>query len=489
MSNRIPVERWNRPRSEVLEEHNYKSGQPPFDPFPTVTNVLDAALCPVALLHHILHGNDSALIPVQESFGFGRLFQDFIGFLKPALSDGGIPNDISRIRQEFELFARSASTAESQKCWRFYLERWCSRKLDELNEMRPNSNFFEVSVSNSYIPFTLRDGATRTYPLRGRIDEIDIEDRRLIERTIKGMPNENHPPRLKDYQVWLLWKTLTSIPKSKLPTFWQDVNFRNFSLVVETPYHDFEVAKENPVFEELTHNAYSWIQDLAKGGRSEWEAYNGRACTYLNKMEDCGCLRMCYGRRRPFPTTRTEMRREFRNIYRPLCWQEMWNHDLLQYQLLDLVPDALQSLGYVSTGRIVSFHGREIELELDKKQAQPVLDQLVAGESNSYLIVVGTFHVGFELDASFVKAANERFVMETTHRKLPETGVALILPSDSSVVKQRPWFLSRNVQRDVFSLESWGLEISARAAKQSVIQFMESLFGVKPLRSERNAGH
>jgi hypothetical protein len=444
-------------------------------------------LCPVAISHDLLHGNDSALISFQESYGAGRLFQDFIAFLKPAIADGKIPNDVARVRYEFDLFARSFSDADRQKCWRYYLERWCGRKAEELSDTKPNGNFFEVSVSNDYVPFPLKDGRTRTYPLRGRIDEIDIGNHRLIERTIKGMPTEDHAPRLKDYQVWLLWKILSSIPKSKIPSFWRDVDFSNFNLVVETPYRDFEIARDNPSFDEVTHAAYSWIQDLAKGGRSEWEAYNERACTYLSKMEDCGLLRICYGRRRPYPASRAEMHREFRNIYRPLYWQEMWDYHLLQYQLLELEADQLQSLGYVSKGRIVSFQGREIELELDRQQAQPILDQQISGESNSYLIVVGTFHIGFELEANFVKNDNDRFVMETTQRRLPPTGVVLILPSDSSVLKQRPWFLSRNVQRDVFGLESWGLERPDRAAKHSVIQFMESLFGVKPLRRERNA--
>jgi len=487
MSTRVPVDRWNRPRTDILSERKYKSGQPPFDPFPAVSNVLNAALCPVAILHDMLHGNDSALISREERFGGGNLFQNFIAFLKPAMADGKIPPDIQRIRFEFEQFARSAPDAAREKCWRFYLERWCNRKLEELSRLKPNENFFEVSVSNSYAQFRLRDAGTRTYPIRGRIDEVDLKNHKLIERTIKGMPTDDVPPRLKDYQAWLLWKILSSVQRSKFPAFWRDVDFASFTLTVETPYRDFEVEKENSSFEELTHNAYSWIQDLAKGGRSEWEAYAGRSCTFASKMTDCGLLGTCYRRRPIFPTTRSEIHREFRNIYRPLCWQVMWDHHLLEYQKLELEDDELENLGHVSKGKIISFHGREIELELSRKQAQPILDQQISGESNSYVIVVGTFHIGFELEANFLRSTNDRYVMEIPQRRLPQTPIALIIPSDSSVLRQKPWFLSKHVQRDVFALESWGFQLPDRAATHSVIQFMESLFGVKHLRRERSA--
>jgi hypothetical protein len=495
MSNRIPVARWNRPRSDILLEHNWRSGQPPFDPFPTITNVVNAALCPVAILHDILHGDEYAAISQDESFGAGNLFQDFIASLKPAIADGSCQNDSSTMRYAFDDFARSTPDAQRQACWRYYMEPWCSRKIEELAGVRPNENFFEISVADSFVRFKLMseltgEEGTRTYPLRGRVDEIDLTRKKLIERTIKGGSQDNAPPRLKDYQVWLEWKILSSMHRSKFPTSLIDVNFEEFDLVVETPFHDFEVPKDNPEFESRTHSAYAWIQDLTKWGRAEMEAYSNRSCTYDNRMTDCGLLRICYGRRPPYPSTRSEMHREFRNIYRPLFWQEMWDHHLFQYQLLELDVDELRDLGYVSRGKIVSYRGREIELELDRSHAQPILIEQASGETvSSYQIVVGTFHIGSVLMANLVRSQDNKFIMETNMRRLPTADMALILPSDSdsSLYREKPWFLSKLVQRDVFRLEKWGLIRPDRAAQQSVIQFMESLFGSTPLRREKNA--
>ena len=59
---RHPLPRWRYPRNEVLRNQVFASGRPPFTPFPTVTNLVNANLCPVALYHDLIHGIENALV-------------------------------------------------------------------------------------------------------------------------------------------------------------------------------------------------------------------------------------------------------------------------------------------------------------------------------------------------------------------------------------------------------------------------------------------
>jgi len=109
--------------------------------------------------------------------------------------------------------------------------------LKNISQSDRDKFFFEISVANYYVPFPYKDGK-KSYPLEGRIDEIDIKNKRIIERTIKGFKEDTEPPALKDYQTWLLWKTLSSLKRNQLPSQWRDINFEEFELIVETPYKD-----------------------------------------------------------------------------------------------------------------------------------------------------------------------------------------------------------------------------------------------------------
>lgn len=204
----IPVS-WRRSEHEVLLENCYKYSRPPFDPFPNATNVVNASKCPVAVLHDILHAVGDATIPGGE-YGLGILYQRFIAHLKLSAARNDIPSP-SDVRYRFVMFARDEDEKTKTDCWRYYVEPWCNERFDKLSEANEKI-FFEVSVANAYVPFKFRD-KNPTYPLRGRIDELDLKNRKIIERTIKGRRTDQSPPPLKDFQLWLLWEALSSINK------------------------------------------------------------------------------------------------------------------------------------------------------------------------------------------------------------------------------------------------------------------------------------
>ena len=476
----IPVS-WRRPEREVLLENHYKYSRPPFDPFPTVTNVVNASKCPVAVLHDIFHGADDATIRPGE-YGMGNLYQRFIAHLKLSAARNDIPSPPD-IRYRFEMFAGDEAEKVKTDCWRYYVQPWCNERLDELSKDN-ETIFFEVSVANAYVPFKFGDKKP-TYPIRGRIDEIDLKNRKMIERTIKGRRGDKAPPPLKDFQLWLLWKALSSIDKKNYPEPWGSIKFKDFELIVETPYHDFVVRKDNPDFENQAHIAYAWIKDLAGGGKSEFEAYQHRACTHINTDTECGVRWACFSRRYKYPTCRGEIHKEVRKFYPPLFWQQMWDYHLFRYQLLMLEKKDLEGLGYLSEGRVVSLGDGRIEIKIDLRQAAPILERRTSSGELSNLLVIGSFFLGFELDAVLEEVTDDKFVMSVGKKKLPPSGRAMILPSESSILKTSPWFLSRYTQGDLFKLERWGFEKDKRAAEHSVIQLLEWVFGTKTMRRER----
>jgi hypothetical protein len=363
--------------------------------------------------------------------------------------------------------------------------------LDEISAIVRNANiFFEVSVANAYVPFSYEQGE-RTYPLMGKIDEVDIENKVLIERTTMGRPNDDHPPRLKDYQVWLLWKSLCSISNGKYPEIWRNINFDDFNLIVETPYRDFPVRRENPEFEMLTHTAYAWIHDILFERRGVHEAYGRRRCTYLNRMEDCGLLWSCYGKRRtrPFRTVRDEMRSDFRRMHILLAYELLWSKHLFRYQLTMLDRSTLEELGLTTSGRILTFENGNLEIELEPEQMERFLAQRVAGELGGYYIVFGSFFVGVKLKGAFVDQTSEnRVLINTANVRVPLSSTALIVQTDPeiSAYVDQPWFLTEWLQRDLFALENWGLEKAERANRNPTIRLLETIFGVDPLRRGGN---
>jgi len=484
---RTPLKRWTRPKKDDLEE-TYPSGQPPFYPFPTVSNVVNAAFCPVAIYHDFLHGTyqDVTSSPTWKMQGVENLFHQYIAHLKSTKAKGELDlTGIDRVRQDFFYsFSRNYKPERSRdSCWNYYLEPWIYRKFKELVEIRKEAfHLFEITVSNAYVDFVHR--GKLTYPLLGVCDEIDIDNKRIIERTIKGMYNDDHPPSMKDYQLWLIWKIISSIPRSEYPKEVKNIDFSEFNLVVETPYKDFNIEKENPKFEELTHHAYAWIHDVAFERKSGYDVFQHKHCTRTNKIE-CGLQGFCFRRKPRFPESRPEMRRAFKDIYRPLFWDQMWNWHLFKYQLVMLPYSKLETLGLLSKGKKVNASKGKIEIEVPELQA----NQLQAHSEMSFrrytIVPFGNFFFGKRLEATLGERVGNRLVMEVPKKEFRMSETILILPkSDVTIIESPPWYLSRNLQSSMFSLESIGTKDPEKAGKDSIVQFLESLFGQKPLRRE-----
>jgi len=494
MSANIPVS-WRRPETRWLEPGGiYPSGEPPFDPFPKVSDIIATSFCPVAGFQRLLHGitDSPELITAREIRGAGDLYHRFIAYIKSSVVGGQLRDlNLGRIRQEFLSFARGVRARH--EIWRRCLEPWCRRKLKELNSITPTQRiFFEVTVASERVPFRY-DGTRRTYPLLGRIDEIDLDRQLIIERTIVGGPDDQSPPRSDEMQLWLLWKILTSIEHSRLPREIEDVELSNFRLIVETPFKDFEVNKQNSDFERESLLAYAWIRDFAHDPWSVSRAYANRRCDREPGVECSFMYRYRGCRRRLFryPLARARMQREFRDWYRLLFWELMWKYDFFQYKLLRFSVDDLEREGLVARARVVSFPCQNtIMLEvIRERETGAVLAHIE--DTGVCELIFGTPSMGQRVEARPLPTSEiggNGVILRVDGSYIPMTTTTLILP-EITMLESRPWFLTKLTQQLVFSFEQIGREVPDRAMEDPYVQLIESLFGSRVLRRERPDVH
>src|SRR5437879_6989592 len=491
---RSPLRSWGYPDRAILDGNVFPSGKPPFAPFPSVTDVLNAALCPVAALHDLMHGDDTALLGDYPTRGRGDLFHQFVSVLKLSLRGDFGPPDIGPrssqegvFRNRFLEFAsrRGFGLSDAQNIWQESVEPWVRRKLleGELDQQdKPGTLFFEITVGAPKVPFQLGTGR-RHYPLRGRIDEIDLAKKRIVERTTKSSATED-PPLLKDLQVWLLWSILSSLPANELPVDWQRAGFKDFELVVETPNRDFVIDKSDDAFLKRTHSAYAWISDIAisESPGVAREVHLNAACTPDFPHSECShVFRNCFTRNYPFPQSRPEIQRVFRPWYRLLLWERMWRHDLWYYQLLSTPDEELVRRGFLSRARIISTGNNQAEIAIVQGERTSA-----RGYDRFTLIPFGTVFCGQWANASLVSPKQSKLLVEFLDPIGVQAGEALLLPTptetSASIMTPPPDYLITMEQRSLSRVEHAGLIKPEKATLSSVVQLLESVFGAKKLR-------
>lgn len=488
---REPLSRWRYPDFATLT-NVFPSGRPSFAPFPTITNLLNTNLCPVAIYHDLLHGIENAFMGQYPLERRGELFQKFIAHLKFSLKNHALSltgSDIQtqqgRIRSLFFNFVqgRGFPTNEANDLWRLYIEPWVRRKIQnrELINISPiDQFFFEISVANHHVPFRLGNGI-RHYPLRGRIDEIDFTSRRIIERTIRGTSSENTPPLLKDFQVWLLARLLCSLQANQMPSAWRGVRFQDFSLIVETPFRDFIIPFESSDFLMDIHYAYAWINDisLSESPGIHREVFENAECSPENPHPQCQHPFInCFPKIYPYPQSRPEVRQTFQPWYRLLLWEQKWKGHLWQYQLLMLNRQELIDRGLILEARRVSSTGNQLEIEIIGRQASSL-----RGYDYCTIIPYGSLFCGLKINARLIEVRGNNVIMEFEDSRNILSQEVLLLPPELSppIMKEPPTFLDRQMQSALFRLQHIGCENLNRAQQRSVIQLLEAIFGIRPL--------
>lgn len=491
---REPLTRWRCPEREALLGNVFPSGKPPFAHFPTVTNLLNVNLCPVAVYHDLIHGIDDALIGRYPLERRGDLFHKFLAHLKLSLKNekfklSGYDTQAQSgmIKDLFLRFSqrRGFSMDAASDIWRLYIAPWVQRKLQQReleNISRGDQIFFEVSVSNAHVPFSL-DSGIKHYPLRGRIDEVDLTKKRIIERTIKGTSSDAEPPLLKGYQVWLLWEILSSLKYGQLPPPWSSIDFKEFELIVETPFNDFPISKENPNWVMNTHYGYAWINDISisESPGVFREVFENAACTPISPHTECEHkFLICFPCNYPYPQSRPGIKQTFKPWYRLLLWEQIWEGHLLQYQLLMLERNELKELGLISEGKIISFSDDKIELEISGKEVSSV-----RGYERYTIVPFGTLFCGKKINATLISVDGNRFIMEIEDEEVDLSKDAILLPPQSEpppIMREPPIHLKKQMQNALLRLQNSGVIKPGSAQSKSLIQLLEGVFGRRPLR-------
>ncbi len=472
-------------------ESAYPSGRPPFDPFPTVTELTNAYLCPRAIYHYLLHGEDGAFVPqkIAEGWKAGDTFHKFVAHLKKSIAQGALDlnNQKDNSGKQYQIWSKFMDFAgdleKKEVLWSEYVNPWATRKLADLSSLKKGSEvYFEITVASNQVRFATAEGGYRKYPLTGRVDEIDLQNKRIVERTIKSSPE------CKDFQAWLLWKALCSIDRDRYPERWKDVNFSDFELWVETPQQDFLVEKNNPDFERQAHDCYAWIHNLTFDPMAAWEAYeeSSKTCNLENKNSECGLSWLCYLHRQPNPKGRDEMRRKFREMYRALLWDKMWSADLLQYKFVAKKENELEDWGLVCRGRVIPGTLRDNILQVTIPTTQASLIGAKASEeSGNFLVVFGNLSIGQRVKANICRHENGNIFsmkMETEGSFALGDPLITTVGEDLLVFEERPTYLITGVQRNMHRLEYRGIKDDLRAKEDSKIQLIEGIFGRKRIK-------
>jgi hypothetical protein len=435
----------------------------------------------------------------------GELYHEVLAIFKAEIaSRRRSPNEIWNLFYEF--CSDKGLDEASERNLRQYVSYWLRRKRENLEhfwQQRPKF-FFEIHIASTAVTF----GRGTRFPIHGIIDELDITNKRLIERTIRGSENDRDPPFLKDFQLWLLWKVIISIDRNVIPEVWRDENFEDYELIVETPYRDFHLAKNQPLFEEVAEDALLWINDLSRETRAIVDAWRNkghfdmpyaraRTCQLGNEIRECSmAFSACYRGSRRFPERREALRASFRPLYRALFNEQLWSHDLLLYQLTMMEQDPLlrDELWDLLMGRniipvgIESLGGGRFLLRVSESLKGALLENL-QDEDLRFDMIFGSFSMGLRRkvlwDLNDPQSAPDegRVVIRFREVEPMENMDAYLVRG--LLLREDPWFLKRLIQRALFRLEKWGLDREDRARRHVPIQLIDTLFGPRTLRARR----
>jgi len=361
------------------------------------------------------------------------------------------------------------------------VRKWLRKRFVNLGDLTGAKIYFGVHALGKV---KIEGNEKTPYPLYGEIDEVDISNCRIIERTIK------EPPELKDYQLWLYWKLLCNIPDRERPEIFQGIKFEDFDLIVETPNRDILVEKENPEYCKMAHDGFAWVHDLSsvEGSRVILEAYKEaeKFCSSSQPWNRCNLHHhICRIGSMTYPRARQSMHREIRKFYLSLLYEQMWTHHLFLYQLLQLSPQELEGWK-LQSGELVSVDDRGIAtIKIEQSPPHLLLESEEDEDIYEFDIIFGTPKLGLRR-----KGVKESIEGNTIKVKLKGSGplprdVHIISPR-ISIYREQPWFLYRLRQRGMRELERrLGCKRESTARKNLLVQFVEAAFGNKPLIGRR----
>ena len=484
-----PVKAWRLPKPEVLKGDVFEADEPPFDPFPTVTLLVKTAFCPLAMVHELFHGLSCSIVDeeveavARSRRGIGKYFHLLTALIKHLVGEGDIQATPSAIFQQIEIEARSYGLNRQEiRDLGYYIRPWVQNRIIDGDLASNKDTYFEVQVA-SKVQFRSAGATISTY-LLGKIDELDLRRNRIIERTTRGEAGSPNPPLYKDYQIWLLWKIISSLNHNAIPELWKN-DYSSTRLFVETPHSSFEIEKNNRVFEDLTVWALSWIRDVSDPdtrGRTIARIYQEAIPRCRNEMKYRMCgIELCRFKQRTYPTCRPIMRSNFRWYYSSFYQDTMWKKDKFYYQLMLCSLDELKELGILYECRIVKGGRDELRVSLNPDDIEII--RRLDPEERRCIVLIGSPCFGVQTDAWITSIENRECTLWYEWKKMPSIPQASILFPEASIFRTLPVFLNQLRQRRLYSLQKWGRDKDEEAVTDPTIQLLEAIFGGRRLET------
>jgi len=496
--NRGPVI-WNRPPGPVLRGGAFAKDTPPFDPFPEITQVTKG-YCSRAIFHDLFWGrthlghHDSWAVGQQDiGEGYHRLLGQFrtdiaterisVGQLRDRqIADGLAQDYVDNFigRNHVAL----ATGDRLRDVFRIYVARKWSD--GELHELPGKKLLTEVDVANPHCCFVMGN-VTRHYPLRGRIDELNVSRGVLVERTLEQDPLDgDRPPPYKSWQAWLYAQAIQTLEEFRRPASLASIWEEPLQIVVETPEREYTVHADES-FYEVVRNAYYWIQAVFRGA-SESSAISEAACTSDNPRDWCThCLLDCYNIPVAYPSRRDELRRLCARYARAFLNERLWEYDLWFYRQC-LLPEAiLEEDGQRIPARIVQVMDDRVRVGVNAHDANAI-----RGKRELFGIpaATGNFFLGRQLRLSPVNVPLRRneqrveceFRMNRDEGRLlrDATEIELFTPPDDdlSLLSEKPPGHLRDMdRRRLGRLLKIGAQSASTAQRSGVIRALQMITG------------
>lgn len=156
----------------------------------------------------------------------------------------------------------------------------------------------------------------------------------------------------------------------------------------------------------------------------------------------------------------------------------MWKRDLLEYRLLLCTRSELKDLGILCEARITKCERDKMELALGAQDMEILRRK--APEERSCILLIGTPFFGVETSA-YVELQGDKATLTYEWRKMPSAERVSLLFPDALLYANEPIFLNKLRQRNLFSLEKWGLDKEDKARNDPTIQLLEACFGRRRL--------
>jgi hypothetical protein len=273
--------------------------------------------------------------------GVGELYHRTVSLVRqrviesPSLQDrlrSGELRAIELLQEEAQRILAGLTPDENiRRTIRGLLSAYIERKVmeGEFQRLPAQMLMFEVTVVN---PYTRFGNFTReSYPLRCRIDEINITEGKIIERF-----SGREIPFWKPFQAWLNLQVIKTLDPSRLPipreisAFIRSVIDRPLRVFVETPYNDLEVTQD---FTDEALRAYRWYREAFSPTtrRGRFILLEKRRCGWPPEGE-CACVRV-YGVRRRLSYPSGIALHRLRAYAIAELYDRVWNQHYLIYEL------------------------------------------------------------------------------------------------------------------------------------------------------------